>query len=379
MTNPSPNATGPRPEAGAADIQGWPSLPQGIKNGVAGQAGPWIYVGLGSAGAAFYGLDLTRRTDGWVALAPFPGPATDGAAAAVAQGKLYVFSGAGKTRAEDAAPVVFTSAHVYDPARNTWQLLDTETPVGLLGAAAHAIDDDRIAFFGGYDKNRFDTFLRDLQAVDKQAEPEKWQSLMDGFMGMEPRDYHWNAGVWVYSISGNAWSCLGETDFLPTCGTALVAEAGRITLINGEIKPGLRTAAIAEVRLEDGQLCWTGHEQLPAVPGEPEQEGLAGAFAGLSNGALIVAGGVNFPGAQANARAGNWYAHKGLTKIWHSAIHAKINGVWTHAGHLPAGLAYGASFSIPEGMLVVGGENAAMTAQSDVYLIRWTGSEIAVG
>lgn len=376
MTEPSSPLTAPA--SGPGNPPRWPSLPQGVKNGVSGRIGARILVGLGSAGTALYGLDLDDRARGWISLAPFPGPVTDGAASAVVGGKLYVFSGAGKERPEDAAPVVLTSGHVYDPALDLWRKLDTETPVGLLGAVAHGLDDDRIAFFGGYNKARFDTYLRELQSIDQKAEPEKWQALVESFMGMQPQDYQWNAEVLVYSVSGNVWSSLGANGLGATTGSALVRDGDRLSLINGEIKPGLRTAAIAEARLTDGGLDWTAGAPLPPRDGDTVQEGLAGAFAGVSNGALIVAGGVNFAGSQANAANGNWYAHKGLTKIWHSDIYARQGGVWKLVGQLPAGLAYGASFTTDEGILLVGGEAGGMVAQTGVHLIRWTGSEIEI-
>lgn len=48
---------------------------------------------------------------------------------------------------------------------------------------------------------------------------------------------------------------------------------------------------IAQVFAED-ILDWT---ELPELPELPAQLGVAGPFAGVSNDALIVAGGTNFP------------------------------------------------------------------------------------
>ncbi len=377
MTAPAarPTERTPALTGGGGD---WPRLPIGIKHGVAGQAGQRIYVGLGSAGSALYTLNLAAVADGWRELAPFPGPVTDDAAAAMAGGRLYVFSGAGKARPGDAAPIVFTDVHAYDPASNAWRRLDTLTPVGLLGASARALDDDRIAIFGGYDKTLFDNYVRDLQAIDKDREPARWQALVDGYMGMEPKEYRWNARVLVYTISTNAWSDLGETPYPPTTGAALVEGDDGILLINGEIKPGLRTAQVSQASITDGEARWSVGAPLPALPGEDSQEGLAGAYAGFSNGALIVAGGVNFPGARGNAEAGRWYAHKGLAKTWRADVYARVDGAWKVAGQLPRGLAYGASFRADDGLLVVGGEDGALTARTEVFLVRWDGSSTVV-
>lgn len=368
----------PADAAGNGNGTPWPALPEGIRTGVAGLAGHHILVGLGSAGSGFWGLDMEDRGAGWRARAPFPGLPVDGAAAAMAGGRLYVFSGAGKAGPEETTPVVRTDAHVYDPYADSWQRLMTVVPVGLLGASAHALDADRIAFFGGYDKGRFDTYLRDLAGIDKVREPERWQAHVDSYMGMAPPDYRWNTRVPVYTISTNAWSDLGANPYPATTGAALVAEGGVLSLINGEIKPGLRTPYIAEIACGNGSLHWSRPAPLPPLPGDARQEGLAGAFAGMSNGALIVAGGVNFPGARANAEAGRWYAHKGLTKTWRTEIFARVGGVWRLAGHLPHGLAYGASFSTDAGIVLLGGEDGAMEPRREALVIRWTGTEATV-
>ncbi len=267
----------------AAQAEQWPNLPAGVKNGVSGQDGAQVYVGLGSAGDALYTLDTSAPESGWKTLAAFPGPVPGGAASAMAGGKLYVFSGSGKTNPDDASPIIFTAVHVYDPATNAWAKLDTETPVGLLGAAAYALDDDRIAIFGGYNKELFDKYLHDVLTTDKAAEPEKWQKIVDDYMGMPPADYRWNKDVLVYTISTNSWSTLAQNPWLPNCGAAVVPEKDGLLLINGEIKPGLRTPQIKHVGVDGNTLTWTQIAPLPAIPGTDLQEGLAGAYAGYSH------------------------------------------------------------------------------------------------
>ena len=311
--------------AGAVGAQAeqWPNLPVGVKNGVAGQNGVQVFVGLGSAGDALYILDTSAPEADWKALAAFPGPVPSGAASVVAGGKFYVFSGSGKAIADDVSPIIFTDVYVYDPAGDIWSRLDTKTPVGLLGASAYAIDEDRIAIFGGYNKELFDKYLLDVSTTDQKAEPEKWQDIVNAYMGMEPEGYRWNDEVLVYTISTNSWSSLGYNPYLPNCGAALVAEDDGLMLINGEIKPGLRTPQIKQVTFDGDALSWTQLAPVPARPGEDLQEGLAGAYAGYSDGVLLVAGGANFPGARANAFAGKWFAHEGLPKTYNADIYAR--------------------------------------------------------
>lgn len=106
---------------------------------------------------------------------------------------------------------------------------------------------------------------------------------------------------------------------------------------------------VASARLwagvEPGDLHWT---QLPPLP---DPLGVAGTFAGVSHGTLLVAGGANFPSQMP------W---EGGKKVWQESVYAlsQTNGTWQLAGHLPLPLAYGVSLTTPLGVLCIGGSDA---------------------
>ncbi|HCN76145.1 MAG TPA: galactose oxidase, partial [Verrucomicrobiales bacterium] len=87
--------------------------------------------------------------------------------------------------------------------------------------------------------------------------------------------------------------------------------------------------------LYGAEISWS---PLPALP---DAEGFAGSFAGVSGGALLVAGGANFPDAPP------W---RGGTKTWYDGIFAldRPDGAWRGAGRLPRPHGYGVSLSIPQ-------------------------------
>ena len=95
----------------------------------------------------------------------------------------------------------------------------------------------------------------------------------------------------------------------------------------------------------------------------PDQVGLAGSFAGVSQGALLVAGGANFPAAKP------W---EGGTKVWHDAVYVlpQPNGTWQLAGKLPCALGYGVSVTHASGVICVGGSNAERH-YADVFRLNW--------
>ncbi|KQY15082.1 N-acetylneuraminic acid mutarotase [Rhizobium sp. Root73] len=357
----------------------WPDLPVGVKNGVAARVGDTAYVGLGSAGADFYALDLADPTKGWVKRAAFAGPAVNGAAVAVSGKKIFAFSGNGKADASAKSPIIFDTVYAYDTESDTWSKLDTQTPVGLSGAKAVPLSDGRIAIVGGYNKDLFDKYLADVGAIDKDKDPEGFKKLVDSYMGMHPKDYRWNDEVLVYDTAGNSWGTLGNNPFLPNCDPAVVVEGdGRFMVVSGEIKPGLRTPEVKLLQVKEKEASWQKLADLPAISASELQEGVAGAYAAVAGDDVLVAGGANFRGAQANAAAGKWFAHEGLKKSWRDEVYAFSGNDWKQVGKLPHGLAYGASFALPGGVLLVGGEDSEGKPRNEVFLLRWDGKNLSV-
>ena len=86
------------------------------------------------------------------------------------------------------------------------------------------------------------------------------------------------------------------------------------------------------------------------LPDLPDKLGLAGAFAGVSDGSLIVAGGANFPDKMP------W---EGGIKQWHDTVWTldKPAGAWREAGRLPRPLGYGVSVTAPDGVVCAGGSD----------------------
>lgn len=102
---------------------------------------------------------------------------------------------------------------------------------------------------------------------------------------------------------------------------------------------------------------WTELQPLP------DAEGFAGPFAGVSNGALIVAGGANFPGKMP------W---EGGTKIWYDRVFVldTPHSTWQEVGKLPRPLGYGISISTDNGIICVGGSDANQHYK-DCFRLQW--------
>ena len=108
-----------------------------------------------------------------------------------------------------------------------------------------------------------------------------------------------------------------------------------------------------------------GWSQLPSLP---NKEGFAGMFAGVSGGALLAAGGANFPDKKP------W---EGGTKIWYDTIFVleKPDGAWKAAGKLPRPLGYGVSATWRDSIVCVGGSDATRHF-ADCFRLEWRGGKL---
>lgn len=111
-----------------------------------------------------------------------------------------------------------------------------------------------------------------------------------------------------------------------------------------------------------GPLSW---RRLPDLP---NPLGVAGPYVGTHRGAVIVAGGANFPTTEGEDR---WAA----VKIWHDDVwvmaEAKNGGYeWVPQQPLPRPMAHGATASTPHGMVCIGGDDGKNVFDS-VTLLSW--------
>lgn len=120
-----------------------------------------------------------------------------------------------------------------------------------------------------------------------------------------------------------------------------------------------------------------GGDDLPTrmdwkpLPPLPDKEGFAGMYAGVSGGALVAAGGANFP---------DGYPWQGGKKVWHDHLFVleKPEGPWRKLDRkLPRPLAYGISATWNDRMLVVGGETG-IECRAEVLSLRWTGQDMEI-
>lgn len=114
-------------------------------------------------------------------------------------------------------------------------------------------------------------------------------------------------------------------------------------------------------------IVWTELTSLPQPSGGEKQLGVAGAFTGVHNGVLIVAGGANFPGGMP------W---EGGKKVFRDEVYVlqkkqdAYEWIVSKTPHLKEKTAYGASVSVADGIVCLGGEQENGVSNK-AFLMQW--------
>jgi SSS family solute:Na+ symporter len=108
---------------------------------------------------------------------------------------------------------------------------------------------------------------------------------------------------------------------------------------------------------------WLNWTELPSFPDSP---GVVGPFVGVSNGALIVAGGASYPAEEPSRHGPEAFSDSVFVLV----DTGKEAPEWRDAGKLLHPVAYGAAVTTDQGVICLGGRDHQKSYRS-VILLRW--------
>ena len=118
-------------------------------------------------------------------------------------------------------------------------------------------------------------------------------------------------------------------------------------------------------------INWHIAGELPPMLGQNKAPGLAGPVTGVSNNALLIAGGANFPDSLPWMGGRKKYYSEGFVFIKNEADSLQFITNFT----LPDTIAYAAPVSTSYGIVIAGGENKNGTT-AKVYLAQWVADSV---
>ncbi|MDE5611302.1 MAG: cyclically-permuted mutarotase family protein [Odoribacter sp.] len=136
---------------------------------------------------------------------------------------------------------------------------------------------------------------------------------------------------------------------------------------------GVGISVAQELRTGDKRVKISRLPELVVFEKDGRKEGVSAAFGGTLGDAIVVAGGCNFP---------NVPAADGGKKVYYDQIYVlrhpeQKRAKWELAGKLPVSAANGASVTLPEGIVCIGGCHQK-GALSGVWLLQWNADGSAI-
>src|SRR5688572_25496844 len=150
---------------------------------------------------------------------------------------------------------------------------------------------------------------------------------------------------------------------LTLCAVITISLLASASAVTSAAAPASQPARSSDAQPAAATLSW---KSLPPLP---DSFGFAGAYAGVSNGALLVAGGANFPDGPP------WEGH---AKRWHDRIFVleRPDGEWQQVSEtLPRPLGYGISLTTKRGVLCIGGSDPTQH-YADAFLLCWADGRV---
>lgn len=245
-------------------------LPVSMDNLSATYADHTVYVAGGNVnkepGNSFFAIKLNKNLDAhWEKLPDIPCPARVQpvlAAQKSADGVRIYLAGGFQPVSDNNEAIVSSDMLSYHPATKEW-ITETELPLfdngarrTFTGGSAVAFGDSSILFMGGVNYECF------LAAVNRSLYMERARTRLE-FEGLEKlakegeeymhhpvKWYKFNTSLLQYDTFSKEWTNLGEYEQLARAGAGAVMKNNHLIIINGELKPGIRTPQVNQAILE---------------------------------------------------------------------------------------------------------------------------------
>lgn len=248
-------------------FQNYPDLPTPLSFASAELINNNVYVIGGSSSAGgiegtnhFYRLDLTKENTldfTWEILPAYPGNSRIYSVSAVQSNGvrecIYLFSG--RNISNDKKISVFKDGLVYDPIFQKWDKVNTNDSIEfpVMAGSAYSLGTSDILFLGGATG---DLILKEQRLKSKLAEAisnsdtSKVSELQSTLIYNLENHPGFSKDILLYNTITNTLSMVGTFKNYCPVTTNIVPWQNGVLISSGEIKPGIRTPEIINVRIE---------------------------------------------------------------------------------------------------------------------------------
>jgi SSS family transporter len=167
---------------------------------------------------------------------------------------LYVFGGYSFDMEIDREPEILTDAYCFIPSKKQWQKIADITVDGqsraVAGASAIPMGTGHILFAGGVDKDVFyydldiGRQLNNAQAQQNDTLAFQLKNERTAYWLQPPASFRFNPELQAYHTITDTWIKVATVPWQPTVGSPMLKTGNGFIVVNGEIKPGVRTAEV---------------------------------------------------------------------------------------------------------------------------------------
>ena len=245
-----------------AEINTLPSLPAPMDNLSATYTDHTVYVAGGNKNTlpcnSFLSMDLTAGSN-WVNLPDFPGAARVQSVLAAqksADGVRIYLAGGFQPIQNDTEAIVPHDMLSYHPATKTWRT-EAELPLfkdgkhrTFTGGCAVYYSDSSILLMGGVNYDRFLAAVNRpklIEAAEAQGDTTLVNTLQEEgkvYMHHPVEWYKFNTALLQYNTFTKEWTDLGDYEPLARAGAGAILKGDSLIIVNGELKPGIRTPQV---------------------------------------------------------------------------------------------------------------------------------------
>ncbi|MHB9054764.1 MAG: cyclically-permuted mutarotase family protein [Paludibacteraceae bacterium] len=259
-------------KTGEAGTDTLPPLPVTLDNASGAILDSIVYVfggnQQGQPSHDMYSLDL-REPDGWIKKPFTPSRSLVQPVMIAQNGALFVFGGydipvevkktqntADTTLAAEVSQAVWR----YSPENEKWENISM-FPSGaslssLSGGVGAAVADSLIITLGGVNKRIFEDalnrnyYLSKITETNRDTLTERMLSEAKTYLFQPVGWYKFTPDLYLYNVTKNTWRTLGKNTRAALAGASVTYNDKEIYVINGEIKPGVRTPKIWKITLQ---------------------------------------------------------------------------------------------------------------------------------
>lgn len=250
------------------DIRRLASLPASMDNLSATYMDKTVYVAGGNENMSpcntFLSMELAVESD-WTSLPEFPGPARvqPVLTAQKAEDGIRIYLAGGFQPIQgDREAIVPSDMLSYHPATKTWRtetelpLFEDEADRTFTGGCAVTYSDSSILLMSGVNYNRFlaavnrPKLIEAAEANDDTTLVNTLQADAKAYMHHPVEWYKFNTALLQYNTFTKEWTDLGNYEQLARAGAGAVIVNNHLIIINGELKPGIRTPQVNQAELQ---------------------------------------------------------------------------------------------------------------------------------